>query len=248
MVAKKNIAILIPVYNDDALLCKFLPKLMDELLRIEKLEDQFESTIILVDDGSKVPLKIGAESIDTANLQRIKILRHNINLGQGAALQTGIEFAFTVMKADYYVTMDSDGQHSELDLYPMLRALWDGDCEIIFGNRFSNDYDSQIPITRRLILRTAVAFERWLTGLCLNDSHNGFRVFTRECASKIDLKLNRMAHATEFKQIVSRNKIAYKEHFVRISYTSTTLAKGQQNSGAFLILRDLFKTYLFERF
>jgi hypothetical protein len=130
----------------------------------------------------------------------------------------------------------------------MLKHLIGNNADIVFGNRFHNDMAMTIPKSRFILLKLATIFERKLTGLPLGDAHNGFRIFNRKCAELIDLKLNRMAHATEFKQIVSRNSLKFTEFPVSIQYSPETLAKGQANSGAVIILRDLLKTFLFERF
>jgi glycosyltransferase involved in cell wall biosynthesis len=241
---REKVAILIPVYNDESGLNQFLPRLVNAIAQnIEARQNVFE--IIVVDDGSTRNVAIQP----TPSLEAVKVhlLRHPINLGQGAALQTALEYAKRILNAQLFVTMDSDGQHSEMDLFPMLQTLRNGKLDIVFGNRFSSRTANGIPISRKLLLKAAIAFERALTGLDLNDAHNGFRVFNRKCADKIDLKLNRMAHATEFKQIVKRNRIVYGEHPVQVTYSQDSLAKGQRNSGAFVIIRDLFKTYLFER-
>jgi glycosyltransferase involved in cell wall biosynthesis len=230
-------------------LLDFLPRLLGEISRDNGYSESYAVSIVVVDDGSLVPVNFDSLEYPLKSERcQIHLLRHPINLGQGAALQTALEYGLNFVGADFFATMDSDGQHSESDLFPMLSSLINSNCEIVFGNRFSKSFSIDMPLMRRLLLKAAVQFERILTGLDLNDSHNGFRVFTRQCASRIDLKLNRMAHATEFKQIIRRHKSPYLERFVTIRYTKETLAKGQKNSGAFLILRDLMKTYLFERF
>lgn len=243
------VSIVVPVFNEGEALLSFLRQLIQSLEMPPTNFQTFSFKIVIVDDGSKKPIKILLNDTPTACHQtKIYLLRHSINLGQGAALQTGIEFARDMLASDYFVTMDSDGQHSEKDLFPMLMHLINSQHDIIFGNRFIESRVSNMPKSRLLLLKVASLFERKLTGLKLGDAHNGFRAFNRVCSTKIDLKLNRMAHATEFKQIVSQHSLKYSDFPVSIRYSSESLAKGQKNSGALIILRDLFKTYLFERF
>jgi glycosyltransferase involved in cell wall biosynthesis len=243
----QKIAILIPIYNDLIELNKFLPRLIS-VISNTTVAEQYSFIVIIVDDGSRTTAApmVNNLSAHSENIE-IYLLRHPINLGQGAALQTALEFARDSVGAHFFATMDSDGQHSENDLVPMLSALKECNCDIIFGNRFRSPDSSGIPSSRKFLLKAAVIFEKVLTGLNLNDAHNGYRVFNRKCAELIELKLNRMAHATEFKQIVKKNNLKYGEHPVQITYSNESLAKGQKNSGAFVIIRDLFKTYLFER-
>ena len=102
-----------------------------------------------------------------------------------------------------------------------------------------------MPPLRRVVLKAALAFERLLTGVRLSDAHNGFRAFNRRCAEVVQLKQNRMAHATEFKQLVARNGLRYVERPVSIRYTEETLRKGQQNMDGLKVLKDLLTVYLF---
>jgi len=242
---QNSVAITIPAFNDEQGLLKFLPILLNE---IDQKNSDYEFQIVVVDDGSRIPVcQENLRSIQGAYSPRVFLLRHPVNLGQGAALQTGLEFARQRIKADYFVTMDSDGQHSEEDLFPLIAELRSKNLDIVFGNRFGAKASSGMPQSRKMLLKLAVAFEHWLTGVKLNDAHNGFRVFNSKCAALISLKNNRMAHATEFKQIVKRTNLKYGEFPVKIKYTEETLSRGQRNTGSLIILKDLLKMYLFER-
>ena len=244
-----SLAIVIPVFNEIGRLNKFLAVLGHYLEgnranffnRYEKLH------LVIVDDGS-------ADFTTSSQLPRwssgwpsIVNVRHPINLGQGAALQTGVEFALNILKCDLFVTMDADGQHQPEDLRILLDALENSAVDIVFGTRFhGSGVPLEMPRSRRLILKLALVFERYLTGLNLSDAHNGFRAFNAKCARRLDLKQNRMAHATEFKQIVANCKIKYTEAPVRILYSEDTIAKGQRNLDGLKILKDLLTVYLFQ--
>ncbi len=193
-----------------------------------------------MDDGSSVP-----PQLDPLSHRAIR-LRHLINLGQGAALQTGIEYAEKVLNCDFYITMDADGQHQCEDLETLLRPTLEGQSDIVFGNRFLGA-SAWIPPLRKLVLQGGIFFERIVTGLKLGDSHNGYRAFNRKVAQAMRIQLNRMAHATEIKQIVAAHRFKYQEVPVKIIYTSETLAKGQRNLGALVILKDLLSAYLFKK-
>src|SRR5262249_19597782 len=148
---------------------------------------------------------------------------------------------------DVYVTMDADGQHRIEDMLALVQAVRSG-ADVAFGNRFSGD--SNVPAVRRAVLLVARVFERAITGLRLSDAHNGYRGFSRRAPLEVHIRQNRMAHATEIKQQISRATqsahISVVEVPVSVRYTRRTLAKGQASLGAFSILRDLFYRYLFE--
>jgi len=235
-----KLAIIIPFYNESGLLGRHVAELRDHLSQNSFLQ-QFSTTVVLVDDGSSTPPGPVPDGLVHV------LLRHPINLGQGAALQTGIAWARSpALNADLFVTMDADGQHRCEDLEAILTPVTEDRADVSFGNRFIR-MNHSIPPMRRRLLQAGILFERVITGLRLGDSHNGYRAFNRTVARAMDIQLNRMAHATEIKQIVARGGFRYAEVAVDIAYTEETLAKGQRNVGALIILKDLMNAYLFRR-
>lgn len=240
-----SLAILIPAFNEGSRLDVTLARIACSMDYVKAQVDLplSEVAIVVVDDGSAAPIEI-SPPVDDRGLVHVWLLRHAVNLGQGAALCTATAFARDRLASNVFVTMDADGQHDPSDLPALLNALHSTDVDIVFGNRFSGDV-SQIPPMRRLLLKAATAFERSISRLSLSDAHNGFRAFGRNTAMLIDFQQNRMAHATEIKQIVRRNRLRYSEVPVSIRYSAETLAKGQRSAGSLVILRDLLSAYLF---
>jgi glycosyltransferase involved in cell wall biosynthesis len=239
-----TLAILIPAYNEGRRLDNTLEAIAGSLLRLKnKASLPLEMTaIVVVDDGSDAPIQLRAR--EKRDNPQVWLLRHSVNLGQGAVLCTAIAFARDQLRARLFVTMDADGQHDPEDLPSLLHALIDHDADIAFGNRFAGN-THQMPTSRRILLKAATAFERAISGLNLSDAHNGYRAFSIRAAMLMDLQQNRMAHATEIKQIVRRHNLRYCEVPVSIDYSSETLEKGQRASGSLVILRDLLSAYLF---
>ena len=161
-------------------------------------------------------------------------LRHFVNRGQGAALQTGTEFALA-RGARRIAHFDADGQHRLEDLKTMVAGVAGGECDIALGDRFAGDA-SEIPPTRRLLLRAAVLFHRVASGVRLNDVHNGLRVFSREAASSIEITADRMAHASEIIDLIARSGVRVREYPVTIRYSEYARGKGQRWTGSFRIL------------
>jgi glycosyltransferase involved in cell wall biosynthesis len=225
-----RLAILMPVYNESDRLARVLATLPGAATAV---------TVFLVDDGSDPP-------IDPAALPgaiRYVFARHPMNLGQGAALETARQLALRAPDFDAYVTFDSDGQHRVEDALRLARAIQTG-ADVAFGNRFRGD--SNVPLPRRILLAAARVFEWFVTGLRLADAHNGLRAFSRRALERVPIRQNRMAHATEIKQRVSRaGPLVVVEVPVSLRYTRESLAKGQRSIGAILIVRDLVLAYLF---
>lgn len=195
--------------------------------------------IVVVDDGS---------SDDTGKrLQKSNIhyLRHRINLGQGAALQTGIEYALT-RGAELFVSFDADGQHEPKDIENMIGKLRQEGLDIIFGSRFMRGVASNISGSRKILLRAGRWVNYLFSGILLSDSHNGLRVFNRVTAERTVLKENRMAHASEFLLLVRKNHLKYGEYPVHISYTDYSRKKGQSLLNSMRIFLDLVLNKLFD--
>lgn len=187
--------------------------------------------VAVVDDGSK------DATHRTALANGAIVIRHPINLGQGAALQTGITFALA-RGADAIVTFDADGQHRASDIEFLLSALSREKAEFALGSRFLGQ-TSRIPITRRALLRLATLFTRLTSGLRLTDTHNGLRAMTRRGAATIQMRQNRMAHASEILSQIADSGLRFVEVPVTIEYTAYSLAKGQRIGDSLTILSDL---------
>jgi len=188
--------------------------------------------VILVDDGSR------DGTADVARQAGALVVVHPVNLGQGAALQTGIELALAE-GADVIVTFDADGQHHVSDIANLLAALKTNAADFALGNRFMGGAVDMTG-TRRLLLRAATIFTRLTTGLRLTDTHNGLRAMTRRGASHIGLRQNRMAHASEILHQIAASGLKFIEVPVTITYSAYSRAKGQKLTDFFAILIDLF--------
>jgi glycosyltransferase involved in cell wall biosynthesis len=187
--------------------------------------------VVVVDDGSK------DGTSDEAISEGADVVRHPINLGQGAALQTGITYAVS-QGAEYVVTFDADGQHCENEILMMVEALRERKADIALGSRFIGRTVG-IPKLRILTLKAAIYFTFFTTGLKLTDAHNGFRALTRECAMRLEIHQNRMAHASEIIAFIAWNKLSYMEVPVTITYSEYSLKKGQKLSNSIRIVFEL---------
>jgi glycosyltransferase involved in cell wall biosynthesis len=169
-------------------------------------------------------------------------LRHSLNLGQGAALQTGIDFALS-QSAEIIVTFDADGQHDPNDIVAMERLRRENGVEMVLGSRFIG-HAEHLPATRRIVLQLARFFTNLTTRVKLTDAHNGLRLMTASAASRIRITQNRMAHASELIEQIRVHKISFVEAPVTIRYTDYSLAKGQKLSGAPKIFADLLARWI----
>jgi glycosyltransferase involved in cell wall biosynthesis len=193
--------------------------------------------IVCVDDGSR------DGSADRAEAAGAVVVRHQANLGQGAALQTGFEYTLRDPGMRYVVTFDADGQHQLADVEVMLARIRRGDVRVVFGSRFLDDRNEPGAL-KKLVLRLAVAWTNLTTGTRLTDAHNGLRVLERGVVERLDITQNRMAHASEIVAQIGAMRIAgtpvgYAEEPVHILYTDYSKAKGQSLWNAVNILAEL---------
>jgi glycosyltransferase involved in cell wall biosynthesis len=214
--------VVVPSYNEAAAVVNSISPLL-----------AYGYRVVVVDDGSS------DDTWQVLNGLPVFSLRHPINLGQGAAIQTGMSFAIR-QGAEFVVHFDADGQHSHEQIENLLEPLRRGEADVVLGSRFLNLADTElVPLSKRILLKGATLVNFAFSGLKLTDAHNGFRAFTREAAMKIDLQENRFSHASEILEQIRRHKLKWMEVPSTIHYTDYSKAKGQPISNAVNILFDL---------
>jgi glycosyltransferase involved in cell wall biosynthesis len=190
-------------------------------------------TTVIVDDGSS------DNSLQSISDLSVKILKHSTNFGQGAALQTGFEFAKKNPNLEIFVTFDADGQHQTKDIKNIIAPIKENKVDIVFGTRFQDD-KTQMPLLKRIILKLAIKYTNLSTGVPLTDAHNGFRAMNRTALNEMKLNLNGMAHASEIVTVAHKANLRVAEIPVEILYTKYSKAKGQSILNSINILSDLF--------
>jgi glycosyltransferase involved in cell wall biosynthesis len=221
-IPRENVFVIVAAYNEGRVLRHTVAPLLEQ-----------GYSVVVVDDGSADDTFAAARGLP------VHCLRHAVNLGQGAALQTGMSYALQ-KGAEILVHFDADGQHSAGELPRFLRPIELGTADVVLGSRFHLAADaSTVPASRRRLLRCAVLVNVALTGLWLTDAHNGFRAFSHSAAAKIDLRQNRYAHASEILSQIRAHRLRYVEAPTTVVYTDYSLAKGQSMWNAFNIVFDL---------
>lgn len=218
------VAIIIPAYNEEKMIAEVIKDVRTTY-----------SHVFVIDDGST------DRTAEVAAAAGAKVLRHVINRGQGAALQTGLRAAL-LDGADIIVTFDADGQMSVADISTLTAPIEAGLKDVVLGSRFLSSVNlpaNTMPFLRKITLKAGLVFTKLTTGLKLTDTHNGLRAFSREAVAKLNLRCDRMAHASEILEEIARHNLRYQEVPVTIKYTDYSIKKGQKLSGAFRIIKDL---------
>jgi glycosyltransferase involved in cell wall biosynthesis len=212
--------VVIPAYQE----AKVLQRVVADVRRLTP-------RIVVVDDGS------ADETSQEALAAGATVLRHAVNLGQGAALQTGMDYALA-QGAEFLFTFDADGQHPAESLAVMADVQEKTGADVVLGSRTLGNAEG-IPNARRLLLKAAVTFTWMHAQLRVSDTHNGLRLFTREAASRIRISQARMAHASEILSQIRQLGLRFAEAPVTVRYTEYSLAKGQKMKDAFRVLTDI---------
>jgi glycosyltransferase involved in cell wall biosynthesis len=216
-----DVWVVIPVFNE----AQVLQSVVESALTVFP-------NVVCVDDGSR------DGSVEAVLRTRAHLVRHPVNLGQGAALQTGLSYARAQPGAEYFVTFDADGQHRLEDAQKMLDMARSPDVDLVLGTRFA-EHAATVPLVKRLILRTAVLLSPAGRKLRLTDAHNGLRVLTRPVVEDLHITMNGMAHASEIVSYLGRSSWRVREVPVSIRYTDYSRSKGQSLLNGVNILFDL---------
>jgi polyprenyl-phospho-N-acetylgalactosaminyl synthase len=217
-----DVFVVIPCYNEGAVLAQTVAELKSYGFRI-----------VVVDDGSS---DLAREYLTN---QPVMYLRHFSNLGQGAALQTGTQYAL-LQGAECIVHFDADGQHDPALIARLIGPIREGKCDVVLGSRFLDSNDRKlVPFKKQVVLKVGVLVSWLFSGLWLTDTHNGFRALSRAAAQRISLTENGFAHATEILEAIRKSKVRYKEIPTTIRYTDYSQAKGQSIFNSINIVVDL---------
>lgn len=188
-------------------------------------------TVVVIDDGSK------DDTADVAQKAGVIVLQHAVNLGQGAALETGFEYARR-KNAQLVVTYDADGQHDATEIPKLVAPIVKNKADIALGSRFLGA-TVDMPVVKRLTLQFGIYFVYLLSGIKLTDTYNGFRAMNNKALHAIHLTHNRMAHPAELIELIARHKLRYSEVPVTITYTKDTIKKGLRSGSAVKLAQEL---------
>ncbi len=210
----------IPAYYEEKNIAKVIQKVLD-----------YVDFLVVIDDGSKDQTYNEAIKIKS---EKLKVLRHPINLGQGASLQTGNEYAIQ-QGADIIIHFDADGQFLAEEIKKVINPIIEEKADIVFGSRFL-EIKSDIPrFKKNIIMPMAKIFNYVFFGIKTSDPQSGFRAMKAEIAKKIKIENNRMAHCTEILAKAHKHKLKIKEVSITVLYEEF----GQKFSGGLKIIKDL---------
>ncbi len=213
--------VVIPAYNEAGRISQ----------TIEKVK-KFTNQIIVVDDGSK------DSTYSEAKKCEVKVLRHAVNMGKGAALKTGCDYAIE-QGALQLIVLDADGQHDPAEIPRFVEALQR--VEIAFGKRRQS---ASMPVVFKFGNKVITKTLKLLYNIEVNDSQCGYRAFNKEAYQKVRWAVNDYFMETEM--IVNAGKHHLRSEQLDIEtiyadkYKGTTIFDGVKIVGKMFAWR-LFK-------
>ncbi len=161
--ALSDVLVIVPALDEG----ESLPRTLDELERAHP-----GAHVLVVDDGSR------DGTADVARARGVPVLRHAVNLGVGAALQTGFRYA---VERGYAVgvQLDADGQHDPRYLGPLVAPVRAGQCDVAIGSRYVARTGYRAPLARRLGMMLFSGLVRVTLGQRIADTTSGFRAYGR---------------------------------------------------------------------
>ena len=207
-----TLSVVMPVYNE----AQTIVTVIEHVL---KAPVDLPREIIVVDDAS---------TDGTSNLlQRlppgeIRLLRHEVNRGKGAAIRTGVAQA----TGDIVLIQDADLEYDPRDYPLLLEPILEDQADVVFGNRFHGGphrvlYFWHYAANRFLTLLTNV-----LTGLNVTDMEVGFKVFRRDVLRRITLESDRFGFEPEVTVKVAR--LGCRVYEVPVRYYGRTYEEGKK--------------------
>ncbi len=212
-----KVYIVVPAYNEE----KRIRQVLEGLISLPY-------DIILVDDASV------DNTVKIASDFDITILRHRINRNQGAALQTGNEYALS-QGADIIVHFDADGQFLVEEIKDIVQPVIEQDYDVVSGSRFLEKKSNLPALKKYFIFPLARIFNRIFLGIKLTDPQSGFRALSRKAAKKIIIEQDGSAHCSEILAKTFQYNLKIKEVPITVIYHEF----GQGMSGGWKIIKDL---------
>lgn len=208
------LSVVVPVFNESATI---------ELVMQRVLQTGLPLEIIIVDDGSSDGTREKLERLSSAH--SITLLRHDTNLGKGAAVTSGLAKA----TGDVVVIQDGDLEYDPRDYVLMLPPLLGGEADVVYGSRFQDHQPTASPWWHRYGNRAITKLANWKTKLQLSDVETCYKMIRRSTLEQVLPSLCEKRFGIEIELTAKLAKlpgVRFRE--VPVSYTKRTVAEGKK--------------------
>ena len=211
-----TLSVVIPCYNEQAT----LEKCVERVLAIENERVRLE--LVIVDDCS-TDLSVEVATSLAQKHPQIRLVRHDVNQGKGAALRTG----FQEVSGDYVAVQDADLEYDPRDLLRLIEPLEDDHADVVYGSRFlSGGTHRVLYFWHSMGNRFLTFMSNMMTDLNLTDMETCYKVFKREIIQGIEIKENRFGFEPEITAKIAHLRLRVYE--MGISYHGRTYEEGKK--------------------
>jgi glycosyltransferase involved in cell wall biosynthesis len=207
------LSVVMPVFNEAATVSAVIKTV---------LAQRPVQQLIIVDDCSRDGTWEKLQPL-AQNEPRIKLVRHEINQGKGAALRTGFAHATSPV----VIIQDADLEYDPAEYHRLLAPILSGKADVVFGSRFTgSDAHRVLYYWHSVGNRLLTIFSNMATDVNLTDMETCYKTFRREVIQKIRIEENRFGFEPEITAKVAKLKVRIYE--VAISYYGRTYAEGKK--------------------
>src|SRR5215469_15403427 len=215
------LCVVMPVYNEAETIAAVVKNVLSQ---------RPVQQLVIVDDCSADGTWDKLEPL-AQNEPRVKLVRHSVNQGKGAALRTG----FAQATAPLVIVQDADCEYDPSEYHRLLVPVLAGKADVVFGSRFmGSDAHRVLFYWHSLGNKFLTTFSNMCSGLNLTDMEVCYKLFRREIIQSVNIEENRFGFEPEITAKVARLKVRIYE--VGVSYYGRTYAEGKK-----IGLRDLFR-------
>ena len=224
---KEGAFAILPAYNEQG-------SIEDVVIKAK----EYVEKVIVVDDGST------DETSVIAKLCGAEVIKHEKNMGYGAALQSCFEQA-RKYDANIMVVFDSDGQHDPSEIPHLLRKIGGG-ADIAIGSRFLNG-NTGMPPYRKLGIRVLNMATNVVSGLDVTDTQSGYRAYSKNAIDKISIKGYGMSAGSEILISAKKNDLNIQEVPINCTYDVENPSTFNPLRHGVSVLMGIVKTVVFDR-
>ena len=212
-----KVSILVPVYNERTLVERSLAAVL-----AAPLPEQMERELVVVDDKSTDGTSAILDRLAAAHPQ-IRLFRHDVNQGKGAAVRTAIGRA----TGDFCLIQDADLEYDPNDYPRLLRPLLDGRADAVFGSRYlAGEQMRVLPFWHSKINKVLTLVSNMFCNLALTDMETCYKAFRTDLLKSIPIRSNRFGIEPEITMKCAKRKLRIYE--VPISYHGRTYEEGKK--------------------
>jgi glycosyltransferase involved in cell wall biosynthesis len=214
------LSVIVPAYNEERYIYNILKRVTD----VELIQGVAKE-LVVVDDHSKDNTGAEVARFRTDYPQvKLQYIRHEVNMGKGAALRTGIQHA----SGDFTIIQDADLEYDPEEFNRLLKPMVRGEADVVYGSRFMGNGPHRILFFWHTIGNKVLTFlSNALTNLNLSDMETCYKLFRSSLIKQIDLKENRFGFEPEVTAKIARIP-GIRIYEVGIAYYGRTYAEGKK--------------------